>query len=238
MKTAYIYKITSPTGRIYVGQTSRLSDRVSAYRNCNMNRQEILKNSILKHGWDKHNFEVIEECTTDTVNEREIYWIQELQSYYYANSLGMNMTFGGGGCRGRKDTNEVKKKRALSNTGRKHTEKSKQLISFSKKGKVKPRLGILHREDTKLKISAAKTGVKQTADTVTARVQSMKENFLKNYGGVLQIDPNTNKIVNEWINTVKEISKLNGWADSHIIKCLKNKTATAYGFIWKYKYTT
>lgn len=91
-----IYKITSPTGRIYVGQTNCFKRRQYDYK-CNRNRlsnSTILK-SVRKYGWDAHKMEIIEEVVDALMDEREIFWIQKLRSFYYENKRGMNLTKGG-----------------------------------------------------------------------------------------------------------------------------------------------
>jgi hypothetical protein len=41
--------------------------------------------------------------------------------------------------------------------------------------------------------------------------------------------------VREWLETPKEIMNQTNFNDSSIIKCLKNKRKSAFGFFWKYK---
>ena len=52
MKVIGIYKITSPSNRIYIGQTVDFIKRKSHYRNLKRNHQIRLFNSIKKYGWD------------------------------------------------------------------------------------------------------------------------------------------------------------------------------------------
>ena len=59
-------------------------------------------NIHLQHAWNKYgedNFEfsIIEECDIELLDEREIFWIDKLKSYYKLN--GYNITLGGGGFR-------------------------------------------------------------------------------------------------------------------------------------------
>ena len=64
----YIYKITSPSGKIYIGQAKYLRKRINAHRN-SMKRKWtniILINSFKKHGFDEHYFQIIEECDNAT----------------------------------------------------------------------------------------------------------------------------------------------------------------------------
>ena len=69
-----IYKITSPTGKIYIGQSNNIENRKKFYKRLDCINQIKLYNSLLKYSWKQHIFEVIEECTLEQLNEREIYW--------------------------------------------------------------------------------------------------------------------------------------------------------------------
>ena len=90
--TGIIYKISSPSGKVYVGQTVR-----SFKKRMQEHRQEtscctFIKRAIDKYG-DEMNYEIVEEnVPQEQLDEREIYWIKEL------NSLapdGYNLTTGG-----------------------------------------------------------------------------------------------------------------------------------------------
>ena len=96
-----IYKITSPTDRIYIGKTYDLRKRINGHicSSKKMRSNIILHNSIAKYGWDAHFLEVVETVDNDLLNEREIYWIKELNTYHYENPQGLNMTRGGDGQR-------------------------------------------------------------------------------------------------------------------------------------------
>lgn len=135
---AIIYKITSPSNRIYVGKTFDLRKRINAHRHSVKKKNTshvILINSLRKHGFDEHIFEVIEECDDKLIDEREIYWIKELNAYNADNPMGMNMTLGGDGQRGKLD--ERRKVIAINNLfkngnqfkGKHHTEENKKLLS-------------------------------------------------------------------------------------------------------------
>jgi group I intron endonuclease len=94
-----IYKITSPSGRAYIGKTISLKRRISDYKYKLNGRESIVINSIKKYGWDAHKLEVVEEVSDELLDEREIFWIRELQTWVNAGSRGMNMTEGGEGQR-------------------------------------------------------------------------------------------------------------------------------------------
>jgi group I intron endonuclease len=78
----FIYKITSPSGKVYVGSTGK--DTVEArwfdYKKLSCKSQVKLYNSFKKHGVENHIFEKICECTIDDM------LLLEAQ---YGNSLGV-----------------------------------------------------------------------------------------------------------------------------------------------------
>ena len=60
----YIYKITSPSGKIYIGKTNNLRNRICAYRNAQKsNTNTLIYTSIKKYGWDEHVFKVIDSAS-------------------------------------------------------------------------------------------------------------------------------------------------------------------------------
>ena len=69
-----IYKIQSPVGKIYIGQSTDIKKRWEYYKRLACKKQPKLYNSLNKYGSDNHIFEVIEECNIDQLDEREIYW--------------------------------------------------------------------------------------------------------------------------------------------------------------------
>lgn len=83
-KKTGIYKITNPTGAIYIGQSRDISKRRTSYRGISKKNQgqPKLYNSLRKYGADNHSFEVIQECELHELNIFEYYW----QEYYNACS--------------------------------------------------------------------------------------------------------------------------------------------------------
>lgn len=73
-----IYKITSPTGKIYIGQSSNIESRRGDYRRgwCHKGK---LKSSIKKYGFENHIFEVLEECEIENLNERERFYQEQFE---------------------------------------------------------------------------------------------------------------------------------------------------------------
>ena len=82
-----IYKITSPSGKIYIGQSIDIEKRFKGYKYSKAKKQPVLNRSFLKYGVDKHIFEIVCECLKSELYELEAYY----QKLYSANSkTGLN----------------------------------------------------------------------------------------------------------------------------------------------------
>lgn len=123
-----IYKITSPSGKVYIGQTINLKNRTRKYKGMFFKGQLKLWNNCQKYNWNPlDTLEVIEECLVDDLNKQEIYWI----NYYDSFNNGLNCDLGGVGRLGYSHSEETKEKLRTSNLGKKHTEESKTKISIA-----------------------------------------------------------------------------------------------------------
>ncbi len=119
-----IYKVTNKiNGKIYVGQTvGDLKRRKSVHlSNAKAGREDnYFYNAIGKYGSDNFNWEVLEECNDiDKLNEREEYWIKELNTI---SPSGYNLRYGG---KNSLYSEEHKIKMSESKQGKNHTEESK-----------------------------------------------------------------------------------------------------------------
>ena len=81
MKICGIYKITSPTNKIYIGQSVDILKRIEHYRNCRCEAQRLLYRSIKKHGWDKHKLEILCQCDKTDLNQLEVYYIEDRRAH-------------------------------------------------------------------------------------------------------------------------------------------------------------
>lgn len=103
-----IYKITSPTGKVYIGQSKDIKNRWSSYRTRECPNQILLNRSFKKHGVYNHIFEIIEQCDADDLNCRERYW-QEFYDVLGRN--GLNCVYVG---EQKEYTKNIKKKKRKS----------------------------------------------------------------------------------------------------------------------------
>lgn len=161
----YIYKIISPNNKIYIGQTKNFEKRKLSYKYLQFKNQIKLWNNCKKYNWNPiDTIEIIDECDVrckNILDMLEIYWIKEYNSF--ANKNGLNLTKGGFGSEGIKQSPESIAKRVLSNTGKKRTQETKDKISIGNKGKTRSKetiekyrknnLGKILSKETKEKIS-------------------------------------------------------------------------------------
>lgn len=93
----FIYKITSPSNKMYVGQTKKKVPQKRWKQHCQPSSTgcTALKNAITKYGAENMTFEVIEECSDEFLNDQEHHWIRELGTL---SPHGYNLTTGGDFC--------------------------------------------------------------------------------------------------------------------------------------------
>ena len=88
---AGIYKITNPEGKVYIGQSVDCYNRERQYANGETESQPKLHASVIKFGWDKHIFKLIESCNShDKLNKRERYHI----TFFDSIRTGLNTHYG------------------------------------------------------------------------------------------------------------------------------------------------
>lgn len=90
-----IYKITSPSKKVYIGQSTNLERRFKDYEKNRSISQRRIYYSIQKYGFDKHKIEVIHQCKPDELDNLEIYYIQLYNSFN--SKHGLNLRSGGNG---------------------------------------------------------------------------------------------------------------------------------------------
>lgn len=154
-----IYKITSPSGKIYVGQSIDIDRRVSYYRRLKCAGQSKLYASLKKYGWDSHKFEIICECRKEELNDLEVSYIGFYNSFNSA--IGLNLQSGGAI---RLHTTETKLKISTANRGRILSAETRRKLSNAWNGRIvsemakvnmrKSHIGRVVSQDTKDKIRA------------------------------------------------------------------------------------
>ena len=137
IKTIGIYKIVNTlNNKCYIGQSINIQNRLIAHTM--KSAGQYIDKSIQYYGKENFTFEVIEKCSTDKLNEKEIYWIAHFNSYYD----GYNQTLGGQNSPigeynpnsklAEKDISDIRKRRFLCNEAKTSVyEDYKDRISYS-----------------------------------------------------------------------------------------------------------
>ena len=185
IKNPIIYKTTNlVNGKIYVGQDSNDNKRY-------LGSGTLFLLSIKKYGKDNFKKEILEYCALELLNEREQYWIKELDS----NNLDIvyNLTTGGDKpplCHGRILSDETKLK--ISNSLKGHVVSDVTRNKIGEKHKNK-KLSVEHKNkftfkgcivsaETKSKISNSHRGMKLSLEAKKKISESKKGRIPWNKG--------------------------------------------------------
>lgn len=140
-----IYKIESPSNKIYIGLTCNLRNRLYPYKRESCTGQPLLYKSLKKHGYENHIVSIIDEFTSNIsyAKGKEIFWIKTYMSNYSKWRLphGLNLSDGGEGNIGVEVSEETRKKQSIRMKGmpspfknRVWSEEDKKRIGDSKRG--------------------------------------------------------------------------------------------------------
>ena len=191
-----IYKITSPTKRIYIGQSINISKRFNEYRLLHCKNQTKLYNYLKKHGYENHIFEIITECSIEELNELERYY---QDCYNVISKNGLNCVLTKSNSRSGEISEETRQRLSKVRIGNKnglgfkHSKEAKLKISKAHKGnqyslgvkhseeqnsqKSLRQKGISHKphsDETKLKMSESKIGIKYSKERNEKISQTLK----------------------------------------------------------------
>lgn len=245
----FIYMLTSPSGKSYIGQSTRtIEERFKAHQLLG-SQCVAISNAIQKHGWnnfEKHWYEVPDE----DLNDHEELMVEVLGTLA---PDGYNLRKGGGSkgslCE------EVKQKMSESHKGKTHPDEVKQKISKTKTGKTLP-------DEVKQKISKTMTGKTHTDDTKKKLSESNKSEKNPMFGKTGEDHPafgrthtddakqkmsknshNSKKVYQYYLDDTfiqsftsggEAARSLNKTDGNSISKCALGKRKSAHGFIWSY----
>lgn len=152
-----VYRHTSPSGRVYIGITSKEDVRQrwkygEGYRLCRM-----FNKAIKKYGWKNIKHEVLfRGLSEDRAKNLEIALIR----HYKNLGISYNITNGGQGILGMKFSEESKEKMRKAKLGRTLPEETKRKMSLSRIGRECPTKGIPWSEERREHMSKIKKGKK------------------------------------------------------------------------------
>jgi len=255
-KITGIYKVTSPTGKVYIGQSTDISRRFYLYSTLRCKRQKFLFNSLVEHGASNHSFDIIHQLPHDvdqkTLNDYEIlYW----ELYTDCDIKMMNIRYpGSNGSHDSKTLKSIARKNSIA------------IVQISTVGKVIKHWDGIREATRSLNISSAsiyqscsnrsKTGggfiwlykkdfnliddiKKHCSDRMIEREINSKKGHINIQNdrsiSVLMLS-NTGEILQEWKSAV-DAGKYLGIHPSQITACCKKKRYTTKGRIFIYKHS-
>ena len=183
-----IYKITTPSGKIYIGQTQKLFMRFYDYRR--MKTNPYLKKALFKYGLENITVEFLEkEIPLDKLNEREQFYLDTLQPF---DDNGYNICKEAGTTRGRK--RPLKEMKGLSD------------FNKTRIGELNPMFGKTHSEEARKKISQAHLGKVISEECKLKMSETRKINCAR---CINQLDLINKNIINNFLS-VKDASEKTG----------------------------
>lgn len=198
-----IYKIISPSNKIYIGQSVNIEKRFKEYLKLRCPFQYKLLTSLNKYGADNHTFEIIEECDINLLNEKERYW----QDYYEVlGEKGLNCKLTTSECKTGRLSEETKIKIGKGRSGKLHTEQTKMIMSQSRMGEKNHRFGKSLSDSHKLKISK--------------KLLELKRDELNNKNSTILLD----ELTGIFYNSIDDLAKIYGINRSTIRDHLKGRT--------------
>lgn len=167
MNKVGVYRISFGVGKYYVGSSVNLKNRELEHkRRLNKGNSNCvgLQMAYNKYGKEAFVFEVIEYCTEEVLRDREMYWIE----YYNSVEDGYNIA---------RDT-------SIPMLGRKHSEKTKKLMSkkaMGNKGRRGQKLTAEHIEMMRIDRVGKSVGIPKNVGERNAGCKITKEQAVEIY---------------------------------------------------------
>lgn len=236
MKRWILYRHTSPSGKVYIGITSKKNPKWRWQNGKGYIACIYFYNAILKYGWDNIKHEVLfTELEEQRAKKLEI----ELIRHYKSLDISYNITDGG---EGRKSSLSEEHRRKLSNLHKgKHLSKEwKNKIGKAHKGKTvsqltKEKMSVTMKSKH-IKLSEERKriiGEANKGKIISDEHRKIVSKFFSK--PVFQVDKYTDKIIKEY-NSMTEASISPGICYGSINKCCSNIIKSAGGYKWRLKY--
>lgn len=235
-----IYKITSPSGKVYIGQSIDIINRKRVYYYFKSYKNSIgpkLTNSFIKYGPQEHIFEILEECSLNQLNERETFWKMVVLDGFgndWKKVLFCGLHDTGGGPKSEETKLKISKGKMGTNG---YPKNKKRPESFGKYISAHPYRGdnikksLVNNVERGNKISKSLTGKNKT--------EQHKLNISLSSKGVTRNGKEVNQYTmgGDFIKTWGSISEANKIIKGDIGSAIIGKRQKqAGGFIWKFNF--
>ena len=194
--TSGIYRWTSPSGKSYIGQAINLKKRKREFRRPNSvytSKGSKIDNARKKYkDFDTWEYEVLEECEIEKLDEREEYWI----TYYNTKEEGYNLTLGGDGNKGWV-MSESQREICRESINKSHREGKFDWWYNSTRYREMVRttsLGKKQTEEAKRKNSEAHKGKHRSKETIEKFSKSLKKKYVEGFVNINQKEAISKKV--------------------------------------------
>lgn len=215
----FIYKITNKVnGKIYIGKTlktieGRWKDHVEDYQRPRFEKRPLYS-AMKKYGVENFSVEEVEECSSEILSEREIYWID----FYDSFRSGYNATKGGDG---------------------KPFIDEQEILKLWKDGKsLKDIVEVIGHSRAQTSQLLRNNGI--LSEDIIKRGHNKYYKSVKmidiNANQVLAIFPSTREAARYLIKELKLSPSNEGGISSHISEACRGKRKTCQGYKWQYCY--
>lgn len=248
-----IYEILNKiNNKRYIGQSTNIYRRWREHQN-NLDKQ-IHQNKYLQAAWDKYGsdafeFNIVEICIVEDLDERECFYIEKYNTKN--REYGYNFKEGGSHC-----TDEARKNMSIAQKN-KWTDEMRLQKSIQMSGENNPFFGKHHTKETGEKIAKAnkmrqwtEESKEKARQTLTGRPGPNKgkitpketkdkiSNALKGRPspkrkGVIQLDLNGKYIAS--FDSRTEAARKTGVSKLNICECCNGIRVSAGGYLWKNK---
>ncbi|AGE53501.1 GIY-YIG catalytic domain-containing endonuclease [Acanthocystis turfacea Chlorella virus GM0701.1] len=232
----FIYMLTSPKNKRYVGQTIRTFEERFKEHQEQGSKCKAIYGAIQKYGWEHMKKEWI-EIPDDELNFYEEMLVALLGTLVPS---GYNLKEGGGNGR---PCEEVKQKMSESHTGKTLTDDHKKNISNSMSGENHPLFGKTMTDDHKQKISESTTGRTHTEDAKKQMSNAKKGDKSHLFGRTGEKHPRSKRVyqynldgtfVQSFATGGEAARSLNKKQGTSISECANGKCESAHGFKWSF----
>ena len=225
-----LYRHTSPSGKVYIGITSKKPHIRWGLNGHNYLSSKAFYNAILKYGWNNIKHEVLfPDLEEDRAKKLEI----SLISHYKKLGISYNITDGGQGTLGLTKTPEQKEALRIFHLGKKLSQETRKKTSEVRKGRPGTMLGKKHSDSTKRKLSIAMSG-ELNPWYGKKRTEEQKLIFRlaqKTRKAVAKVDPVTGEIMEQY-NSINEAASILKCSPSHLSECCRGKRELFNNYKW------
>lgn len=171
-----IYIIIDKSGRVYIGSSVNVRQRLNDHRKHlknNRHSNPYMQNVFNKYGIDYFDVAIIEQCTKSKLETREKYWIDKKCAYIEDGGFNIRKPYHG------KMSEETKAKISKARKGQRNSIETIEKIRKARKGSIPWNKG-LTKDDPRVLKHTHKKGTFSHSDETKNKIKQSKKDYFKN----------------------------------------------------------